>query len=336
MAWLIGVVIFNNAAENPIKKGQLSLFEAIPRHKSLFYTQGRTGLPIGNYTSQFFANVYLNELDQFVKHHLKCRYYLRYVDDLVLLGNDKNELQNYEAAIKDFLAARLHLELNRNARRIASVHNGCNFLGYIVHPTHFTIRRRVVNNLKQKIENVQSRLVRQWNGAVVVSYRDDRIDRLHSMLASYLGQFRHASTHRLVWSLFQRYWALNRFFTINSLTLRRADEPLRFHSLSSQYRWFCHKYEKAMIFFQVGRYFEFYRQQGKAAEMCFHLRQGSVRPRLGNRSGFPVDQLDRYLTAALTVFPQIIVIRQTGKFRGYVMERRVQAILYSRATLPSG
>jgi RNA-directed DNA polymerase len=141
--WLIGVIIFNNPAENPIKKGQLSLFEQIPRHKSLFYTEGRTGLPIGNYTSQFFANVYLNELDQFVKHRLKCRYYLRYVDDLVFLGNDRKELQDWEAGIKDFLARRLHLALNMNARRIASIHNGCNFLGYIVRPTHLMVRRRV-------------------------------------------------------------------------------------------------------------------------------------------------------------------------------------------------
>jgi hypothetical protein len=79
--WLMGVVIFNNPAEDPVKKGRRALFEQIPLHKSLFHTGGRTGLPIGNYTSQFFANVYLNELDQFVKHTLKCRYYLRYVDD---------------------------------------------------------------------------------------------------------------------------------------------------------------------------------------------------------------------------------------------------------------
>ncbi len=158
--WLMGVVIFNNPAQNPVKKGQMSLFEQIPRHKSLFHTKGRTGLPIGNYTSQFFANVYLNELDQFVKHTLKCRYYLRYVDDLVMLSNDVRELQDWEVRIGEFLAARLRLELNPNARRLASIHNGCNFLGYIVRPTHLAVRNRVVNNLKSKIIRylIQTRL----------------------------------------------------------------------------------------------------------------------------------------------------------------------------------
>lgn len=79
------------------------------------------------------------------------------------------------------------------------------------------------------------------------------------MMASYLGQFSHASAYRLVWSLFQRYWVLNRYFMLDNLTLRRADEPPRFYNLSSQYRWFCRKYENALIFFQVGKYFEFYR-----------------------------------------------------------------------------
>ena len=218
--WLMGVVIFNNPAEDPIKKGQMSLFEQIPRHKSLFHTGGRTGLPIGNYTSQFFANVYLNELDQFVKHTLKCRYYLRYVDDLVLLGNDIRELQDWELKIGEFLAARLRLELNMNARRLASIHNGCNFLGYIVRPTHLAVRNRVVNNLKSKIIWYQSRLACRWNDAVVFKYEEKQLDKLHSVLASYLGQFGHAATHRLIRFLFQRYWVLNRYFAMNGKVLR--------------------------------------------------------------------------------------------------------------------
>ncbi|MBW2594354.1 MAG: RNA-directed DNA polymerase [Deltaproteobacteria bacterium] len=60
-------------------------------------------MAIGNYTSQFFANVYLNEVDQFIKHHLKRRYYLRYVDDLILLSADRQELERHEKSIREFL-----------------------------------------------------------------------------------------------------------------------------------------------------------------------------------------------------------------------------------------
>jgi hypothetical protein len=306
------------------------LFEQIPQHKSLFCTEGRTGLPIGNYTSQFFVNVYLNELDQFVKHRLKCRYYLRYVDDLVLLGNERRELQDWETGIKDFVAERLQSALNMNARRMASIHNGCNFLGYIVHPTHLTVRRRVVNNLKKKIVPYQSSLACRWHNTVIVRHDEKQINRLHLMLSSYFGQFSHAAAHRLIYSLFQRYWVLSRFFTMDGKTLRRTGEPPRFHNLSMQYRWFCRRYHKAIIFFQVGRYFEFYGHIGKFARYFFHLRPGTSRPRLGIRTGFPVDQLERYLKAALTLWPQIVLIRQTVRVSGYVMERLVHSIFHSR------
>jgi hypothetical protein len=324
--WLMGVVIFNNPAEKPVKKGQMSLFEQIPRHKSLFHTEGRTGLPIGNYTSQFFANVYLNELDQFVKHTLKCRYYLRYVDDLVLLGNDFGELQDCEIRIGEFLAARLRLELNPNARRLASIHNGCNFLGYIVRPTHFAIRNRVVNNLKSKIIQYQSGLAYRWNDTVVFKHEEKQIDKLHSVLASYLGQFGHAATHRLVCFLFQRNWVLSRHFAMNGKILRRLDQPPRFHNLSCQYRWFCRRYFKSIIFFQVGRYFEFYGHQGIIAKIYFRLRQGEQRPRLGRRTGFPIDRLSIHLRMALTICPQVVLIKQTGRYSGNIMERRVHLI----------
>ena len=326
--WLMGVVIFNNPAEDPVIKGQLSLFEQIPRHKSLFHTEGRTGLPIGNYTSQFFANVYLNELDQFVKHTLKCRYYLRYVDDLVLLGNDIKELQDWELRIGEFLDARLRLELNMNARRLASIHNGCNFLGYIVRPTHLAVRNRVVNNLKSKIIQYQSRLAYRWNNTVVFKHEEKQMVKLHSVLASYLGQFNHAATHRLICFLFQRYWVLTRHFAMNGKVLRRLNQPPRFHNLSGQYRWFRRRYFKSIIFFQVGRYFEFYGRLGKFARNYFHLRLGASRRRLGIRAGFPVNQLAKYLKAALAVWPQVVLIRQTGRYSGNVMERRVDAIFY--------
>ena len=147
------------------------------------------------------------------------------------------------------------------------------------------------------------------------------------MLASYLGQFGHAATHRLICFLFQRYWVLNRHFAMNGKVLRRLDQPPRFHNLSDQYRWFCRRYFKSIIFFQVGRYFEFYGRLGKFARDFFHSRAGASRPRLGIRVGFPVNRLERYLRAALAVWPQVVLIRQTGRFSGYVMERRVHSIL---------
>ena len=87
--WLCEVAIKNDPVGSYYKCGQLDLFDKAPEHKSLFCTAKNKGLPIGSLTSQFFANIYLNELDQFCKPELKCRYYYRYVDDFVILNQNQ-------------------------------------------------------------------------------------------------------------------------------------------------------------------------------------------------------------------------------------------------------
>ena len=106
MKWLTETIIFHDPTVNARKVGQLSLFDVIPPGKTLSSTSNRTGLPIGNYTSQFFANVYLDRLDQYAKHELKIRCYIRYVDDLVLLHEDSAQLEAWEKAIERFAASR--------------------------------------------------------------------------------------------------------------------------------------------------------------------------------------------------------------------------------------
>ena len=100
--WLTETIIYHNPTNNYYPKSSMSLFESVPSHKSLFKVPVNQGLPIGNLTSQFFANVYLNELDQFVKHKLKARYYLRYVDDFLILSKDKEELKKWRDDIGKF------------------------------------------------------------------------------------------------------------------------------------------------------------------------------------------------------------------------------------------
>ena len=91
--WLSKTIIFHDCARDiaPKIQSQPRLFEKLPPEKSLFKVARGKGLPIGNLTSQFFANVYLNELDQFVKHNLKAKFYVRYVDDFVILGRNREK-----------------------------------------------------------------------------------------------------------------------------------------------------------------------------------------------------------------------------------------------------
>ena len=98
----------------PIVSGKAELLSAIPKNKSLFYAKESIGLPIGSLSSQFFSNLYLNELDQYVKHKLKIKSYLRYVDDMMILGKDKKELICKKNEIDLFLHKNLHLSLHPN------------------------------------------------------------------------------------------------------------------------------------------------------------------------------------------------------------------------------
>lgn len=89
-------------------------------------------MPLGNLTSQFFANIYLDELDQFVKHTLKTKYYIRYVDDFVILHRDRRQLERWKEEIAAFLHERLELELHPEKSRINPLRKGITLLGFRV------------------------------------------------------------------------------------------------------------------------------------------------------------------------------------------------------------
>ncbi len=112
------------------------------------------GLPIGNLTSQFFANVYLHELDFFVKQQLGCKYYIRYMDDFVLFSNDKAQLKEWRKQIEQFLAVFLKLILNPKATFFNQRMNGLRFLGTRVFPKTIRIHP---DNLKRSFRKIKLR-----------------------------------------------------------------------------------------------------------------------------------------------------------------------------------
>ncbi|PKO63312.1 MAG: RNA-dependent DNA polymerase, partial [Betaproteobacteria bacterium HGW-Betaproteobacteria-17] len=107
----------------------------------LFAIERPRGLPIGNLTSQFWANVYLNELDQFIKRELRCPAYLRYVDDYLLFANNKHQLWSWKDDVRDRLAD-LRLTMHERESTVYPVTNGIPFLGFRIYPAHRRLRRR--------------------------------------------------------------------------------------------------------------------------------------------------------------------------------------------------
>lgn len=219
----------------------------LPPHKRLRNARPGCGLPIGNLSSQFFANVYLNELDQFVKHQLKVKHYLRYVDDFVLLADSPAPLQYWQTAIACFLRQRLGLQL-KESPRLAPLRQGVDFLGYIVRPSHLLVRPRVLKQCRARLYEWERRHVRraalaetvqgtapntpqgpqdqgpqdQYSSAqdlpapqperwhIQASAAD--LAALQATLGSYWGHFRHASSQRLRRALWTRFGWLGVLF----------------------------------------------------------------------------------------------------------------------------
>lgn len=172
----------------------------VPAHKRLDNAAPGCGLPIGNLSSQFFANVYLDEFDQFVKRRLKVKRYVRYVDDFVIVHHDPAQLRTWQSDIESFLADRLRLRLKDDVR-LRSVADGVDFLGYIVRPYHTTVRRRVVQHAREALRAWSERHVnRDYMQGTPAELRQ-----AEAVWRSYQGHFRHARTHRLQLDFHRRF-----------------------------------------------------------------------------------------------------------------------------------
>ncbi|CAM3544528.1 reverse transcriptase (RNA-dependent DNA polymerase) [[Clostridium] scindens ATCC 35704] len=162
-------------------KALLKILDRIIDHNGIF--PPGVGIPVGNLTSQLFANVYLNKLDQFVKHELKVKYYVRYMDDFIILSEDPAELRRLLAIIEEFLRRELRLELNPKTTILAAK-NGINFVGYIHYKDHKKIRKDARRRLTKLLKAFET-------GEVELEYFDRSIE-------SRFGHMEHADTYNYI------------------------------------------------------------------------------------------------------------------------------------------
>ncbi|MBI4993967.1 RNA-directed DNA polymerase [Candidatus Wolfebacteria bacterium] len=193
LKWLAGLIIFHNPTENYFLKGDKNLLKTVPRQKSLFGVPDGIGLPIGNLTSQFFANVYLNELDQFIKRKLKCEFYGRYVDDFYIIQKDKEKLKEFHGIINRFLKDSLFLELNLKKCYIQPLVYGVDFVGYFVKFWRIYPRKRIVKKFKNKL----------W---IFKKYRNSiKTSDIQNSIVSYFGHFIHANSYNFILKIKQKH-----------------------------------------------------------------------------------------------------------------------------------
>jgi len=326
--WLARVIIYHDPTKDYQLRSPKELLLRIPKQKSLFDKEYFKGLPIGNLTSQFFANIYLNELDQYVKHQLKCRYYMRYVDDFILLHTDKQQLLKCYSNIQSHLKTNLRLVLNERSTKIQPISNGINFLGYIVKPEYMLCRNRVINNLKEKLSIFEKLLVSKENEILRINNDDSAVSSLFSTMNSYLGHFKHANSNRLIDKLFNRYSWLTYYFILNKQKkLERVDKcPKNFVNLYSQYQFFIKKFHFALIFFQVGCFYEFYDQQATSAVKLLGLKYIKKKYGFYKRAGIGKKALKKYTDKALQLKQTVVIIEQSGDELINVKKRNVSNI----------
>lgn len=266
--WLIRQILFTEPTNNcRFRNATQTDFEQLPSHKTLFKAKHDCGLPIGNLTSQFFANVYLDALDQFVKHQLRVHYYIRYCDDMVLLAENNAELKRWQDQIEIFLEKTLCLQLNER-RKLKPVANGIDFLGYIVRPDYVLVRRRVAGALRERLvraeetlyhlgmlhetnhSNPNKRNVYPWHWALLV--------KMYQWLNSYLAHFKKAAHWNLINAVRDRFQWLDEYFLWEKdKIVYRCPIPRNTLRFSHQKAWFMNRLPKHMLIIQMGHFCDF-------------------------------------------------------------------------------
>jgi hypothetical protein len=192
--YLLRLVIFNDPTKNCHSRGKIGDWDGLPKNKSLFFAPKGKGLPIGNLTSQLFGNVYLNDFDHFVKEKLKCRYYGRYVDDMVFVSADKKFLKSLIPKIDAYLKHELGLKLHPKKIYLQPYQNGLKFLGAIIKQNRIYIGSRIKSNFYKKIKAI-NKIPLKKSRKSPLSPKGSALD--SSFLNSYLGLMKKYQTYNL-------------------------------------------------------------------------------------------------------------------------------------------
>jgi hypothetical protein len=196
-------IIFNNPTQNCIIKGQKKNWEGLPKNKSLFHSPPDCGLPIGNLTSQVFANFYMHQFDALVTKELGLKYYGRYVDDFIIVHHDKEYLKSLIPQLSNILLSTLQLTLHPKKIYLQHYSKGVKFLGTVIKPNRIYIANRTKGNFYNAIEK-QNKVIQNHKPT-----KEDKAAFLSSM-NSYLGIMKHYKSYKLrkemIFKRLSGYW----------------------------------------------------------------------------------------------------------------------------------
>lgn len=178
-------IIMHQPQYNCERRGDLTLWDQLPKNKSLFHIPDEKGLAIGNLTSQIFANFYMNGLDKFIKYELGFEHYGRYVDDLMIVSTDRNKLLSAIPKIVEYANTQLKLNMHPNKRYIQHYRNGVKFIGSVLKQNRKYIINRTKGSLIYKLQN-QFKI-----------YKPSKLNEFMMCVNSYLGFMGHFNTFNI-------------------------------------------------------------------------------------------------------------------------------------------
>lgn len=186
--FLTDKILKNNPRNNCIVKGKKNDWVNLPKNKSLFGVPEHCGLPIGNLTSQIFANMYLNLFDKYIKNELNIEFYGRYVDDFILIHKDKDFLLSIKPKIKEFLEENLHLILHPKKTYFQNYKKGVLFLGAFLLPKRIYIKNNLKGNIFWRIKKFNND---------INNIEKNKLEEIVSVVNSYMGLFSKFNTYKL-------------------------------------------------------------------------------------------------------------------------------------------
>ena len=316
---LVRALLFYDPTGKRLKGGaRRADFESLPTHKTLSEAASVGRLRIWNLTSQFFSNLYHDALDQFIKHHLKVQYYLRYCDDFVLLSLQKAILERWEAEIREFLLAKLGLTLN-SRRRLRPVSDGIDFLGYIVRPNYLLVRKRVVGACFERLTSGERRLIELGlcveDG--ICPCDCEAVKAVYNSLNSYLAHFSKSSSYRLVERIRRNFPWLEEYYLWEQKRIKYRIEPLPpVRTIYEQRAEFERRLPGHILLAEMGKWWELWAVCPHPRELTWKRFPESELPTIKKilwESGVPVGWIRETGLRPTTINERELFFRWAGK-----------------------
>ena len=212
--WLLKQIIKSYETDNE--------YDYLFSSNSHFCIDQPRGIPIGNLTSQIFINIYLNELDQYVKHQLKIKHYVRYVDDFIILSKDKKYLQELTEKIRNFLYDKLYFTLHPKKVSISPCDKGIDFLGYVIFKEHILLRTRNVKSFRKRLKRFQ----KLYLACKTDKEKEEKEKKIMESITAWIAHAEHADTYQLRKSIFGTPLVANNQKGIKEF-IRSWEKPIR-------------------------------------------------------------------------------------------------------------